>query len=112
MPTKKSTVEGEEVVAETPAAGTFFYWLKTPTNKSEKELVKDGLYQFSERVERFDSLAERYGTEYVEMFEGSIPTIPLHKIAERYKFSVLEPDGKTYIPDAQLLATILESFTV
>ena len=77
----------------------FFYNLKVKCFKDSENRVDIGLYQTDTRVERFDKLSN----EYVERFDGEIPSFELHKIAEKFKVAVYEKGGKKTRSDEELL---------
>jgi hypothetical protein len=111
---KKTTEDGSEETQSTgQSTGSVFYWLKTRAyisgqtdpktgqDTEEYKLLDRGVYEFPGRHERLD----KNTTEYVESYEGSIPTAALHEIAK--SFGITVQVGKDFVPDADLMEKLV-----
>jgi len=82
----------------------YFYHLKVKCFKDGENRVDIGLYQTDQKVERFDKLSD----EYVERFDGEIPSFELHKIAEKFRVAIYEKGGKKTRSDEEILAELVK----
>lgn len=91
----KSSKKGKEV---------YFYHLHVKCFKDDENRAEIGLYQTDKLVERFEKLSD----EYVERFDGEIPTFELHKIAERFRVAIYEKGGKKTRSDEEIIEELVK----
>jgi hypothetical protein len=84
--------------------GGYFYHVKVKAYRDGENRVDIGLYHSKKKIERFDKIAD----EYVERFDGEIPSLELHKIAEKFKVSAYEKGGKKARKDGELLEELVK----
>lgn len=82
----------------------YYYNVKVRAFKNDTDRVEIGLYHTDSKIERFEKLSD----EYVERFDGEIPSFELHKIAEKFRVAVYEKGGKKTRSDEEILEELVK----
>lgn len=99
-----SEPEEESVEEEKSIKGGYFYHVKVKAYKDGENRVDIGLYHSKNKIDRFEKLSDTY----VERFDGEMPSLELHKIAEKFKVSSYEKNGKKARKDNELLDELVK----
>ncbi len=101
---EKSPADNEPKPEAKTKKKLYFYWVKVKSFINENKTIEAGLYSSEEKQERLD----RSKKEYVECFEGKIPEITLHKIAESYRVTIFGKGNGDVRPYDEILSELIK----